>query len=52
MKWHPANPKKVIGGEYRHMEVLLLVAPLPDILVGKHGMLPLIAHGRKIFKKW
>jgi hypothetical protein len=34
------------------MEVLLLVVPLFDILVGKHGMLPLIAHGRKISKKW
>jgi hypothetical protein len=52
MKIQPNSLDQIIGGKEKNKEVLLLEAPLPTILVGNRGMLPLIAHGKKRFKKW
>jgi hypothetical protein len=52
MRWQPNNLDRVIGGEERHREVLLSVAPLPTTFVGNQGMLPLIACGRRRSKIW
>jgi len=52
MKWQPDSLNKIIGGEEIHKEVLLLVATLLAILMGNRGMLPLIAHGKRRFRKW
>jgi len=51
MKWQPNSPNKIIGGEEIHKKVLLLVTTVLAILMGNQGMLPLIAHGKRRFRK-